>query len=116
MGWFYIALVVSWGYTPGAWFYWTLAAYPLGNGTMRWLERNETPVPAHHVALTQKWWVRLAWFQLGFTVFAWAAGDHGEAIFATVWAPMMWAYAIYPAAVTGWAIWVSLRHGRRGYA
>lgn len=109
---FFFGWVLSWGYTPGAWVYWSLAAYPLGNATAGWLSRNGTPVPPDQLAFVRKTWIRLAWVQVAFTLLAWTLGDHGEGLLIALWIPMMLAYAIYPIAVSGWAMWLSLRNGR----
>ena len=115
LAWFALATVASWGFTPGSLLLWTVPAWPLLRLTLdRWGRVGRPLAPAARARLERAWralaLASLAYHLLIMLVGA-VAGDARwfEVGFGWTLLVLGAVCGAFPAAVSGWAVWRTLR-------
>ena len=117
--WFALTTIASWGFSPIGLLLWSLPAWFILEATFNWWARLGVPVAPQTGRWLRKTWRRLvlaaASFYVAIAVAGWLVGDREplgtvfEIAFWTGWAVLGALCLVFPVAVSGWAIWRSLR-------
>jgi hypothetical protein len=111
-GWFWLATLASWGFTPNALLAWTFLALPLAWVTVRWLRQSGREPSRRLIRIAGFTWLMLCATAILIGYFAdnpfWDGIDV-QAFFL----PIVLVYALFPLIVTCMAIVLAWRHSRR---
>ena len=122
LAWFAFATLAAWGFTPGSLLLWSLPAVLLMRLTLRWWAEVGSPIAPETRAWLMRIWRNLAIAAGAYYVLilltGWALGDLGwyEAAIGISWLVFGTVCAVFPVAVSGWAIARSLRLRASGTA